>query len=77
MTAVLDRVPVEQITEQARQVRFWPTVLRLIAFILFGLGWLTAKGFGFAWLALAWCAVAVRTGWQEGRAGPRPVRRPA
>jgi hypothetical protein len=74
-TSVLDRVPVEQITEQARQVRFWATVLRLIAFLLFGLGWLAAKGFGVLWLALAWAAVAVRTGWQEGRAqrGRRPT----
>lgn len=67
MTAVLDRVPVESITEQARQVRFWRTVLTVIAGLLFGAGWLTAKGFGVAWLAAAWCAVAVREGWREGR----------
>lgn len=67
-TSVLDRVPVDKITAEAKQVRFWATVLRLIAFTLFGAGWLAAKGFAMLWLALAWAAVAIRTGWQEGRA---------
>lgn len=75
MTAVLDQVAVDRITEQARQVRFWASVLRLIAFVLFGAGWLAAKGFGLLWLALVWPAVAVRTGWQAGRAAP--ARHPA
>jgi hypothetical protein len=67
MTAVLDRVPVDSITEQARQVRFWRTVLTVVAGVLFGAGWLVAKLFGVLWLAAAWCAVAVREGWREGR----------
>ncbi len=66
-TSVLDRVPVDAITEQARQVKFWRTALTVIAGVLFGAGWLTAKGFGVLWLASAWCAVAVREGWREGR----------
>ena len=33
--------------------------------LFFGLGWLAARFF----LALAWCAVAVKVGWQEGRHG--------
>ena len=67
MTAVLDRVPLESITEQARQVRFRRTVLTVIAGVLFGAGWLVAKAFGVLWLAAAWSAVAVREGWREGR----------
>jgi hypothetical protein len=63
MTAVFERVPLDAITEQARQVRFWRTVLTVIAGVLFGAGWLVAK----MWLAAAWSAVAVREGWREGR----------
>jgi hypothetical protein len=67
VTAVLDRVDLDAITEQARQVRFGRTVLTVVAAVLFGAGWLVAKCFGIVWLASAWCAVAVREGWREGR----------
>ena len=78
MTAnMLDRVPLDQITQQARQVKFWRSVLTLIAGLLFGLGWVTAKGFGVTWFAAVWCGCAVREGWRTGRAitprGPSPV----
>ena len=71
MTAVLDRIPVDSISEQARQVRFWRTVLTVIAGVLFGAGWLVAKMFGLAWLCAAWCTVAVREGWRQGRGTAR------
>lgn len=64
---VLTRVPVEQITREAREVHFWRTVLTVIAGLLFGLGWLAAKTFALLWLAATWTVVAVRVGWQEGR----------
>jgi hypothetical protein len=73
MTAITERVDLDAISAQAREVRFGRSVLTLVAAVLFGLGWVTAKAFGLAWLALAWCAVAVKVGWQEGRA-KRPVR---
>jgi hypothetical protein len=66
-TSVLDRIDLDAISEQARQVRFWRTVLTVIAGVLFGAGWLVAKLFGVLWLAAAWSAVAVREGWREGR----------
>ncbi len=72
-TTILDRVPVEHITEQAREVRFTRTLLALTAGILFGFGWLVAKFFGAAWLVLAWCAVAAREGWREGRHSRRAM----
>jgi hypothetical protein len=59
---------VDTITEQARQVRFWHSVATAVAFVLFGAGWLAAKGFGLLWFGLVWCACAVREGWREGRA---------
>lgn len=67
MTAVLDRVPVDRITTQARDVRFGRTILTIIAAVFFSLGWVVAK----VWLAVVWCAVAVKVGWAEAR---RPAR---
>lgn len=63
MTAVLDRVPVDRITTQARDVHFGRTVLTIIAAVFFSLGWIVAK----VWLAVVWCAVAVKVGWAEAR----------
>jgi uncharacterized membrane protein YedE/YeeE len=67
--AWVQRVPVDRINEQAQQVRFWRTVLTVIAGFLFGVGWLAAKGFAVAWLAVSWSVVAARLGWREAR-GP-------
>lgn len=63
MTTVLDRVPVDRITTQAKQVRFGHTILTIIAAVFFSLGWVAAK----AWLAIVWCVVAVKVGWREAR----------
>ena len=68
--AVLSRVPVDQIGAQARQARPGLAVLTVIAAVFFGLGWCAAK----AVLAVAWCAVAVREGWREGRKAQRVSR---
>jgi uncharacterized membrane protein YedE/YeeE len=67
MTAVLDRIDLDTITEQAREVRFWRTVLTVVAGVLFGAGWVMAKTFGLVWLCAAWSVVAVREGWRQGR----------
>lgn len=67
-TALLDRVPLDQITREARHVRPGRVVLAVIAGFLFGVGWLLARSLGLAWLAVAWCAVAVKIGWQAGKA---------
>lgn len=78
MTAsVLDRVPVDEITAQAREIHFWRTVLMVIAGVLFGIGWLTAKTFAVLWLAAAWSATAVKVGWREGRARGADPRGPS
>jgi len=61
MSAALERVPLEDITAQAREVRFGETVLRLVVFLLI----CTGKAAGYAWLVPVWCALAVRQGWRE------------
>lgn len=65
--AVLDRVPVDRITDQARQVHPVRTLLTVLAGVLYGLGWVVAKTFMVVWFAAAWCAVAVKVGFQAGR----------
>lgn len=65
--AVLEQIPIQRITDEARQVHFGRTVLTVIAGLLFGLGWLASKTLGGLWLALAWSATAVRLGWVEAR----------
>jgi hypothetical protein len=74
-TSVLDRIDVDAISAEARQVKFGVTVLRLVAFLLI---W-TGRIAGYAWLVPVWCFLAVRTGWRDvhpkmvsdGRAGTR------
>jgi uncharacterized membrane protein YdjX (TVP38/TMEM64 family) len=65
--SLTEHIAVEEITAQAREVHFWRTVLTVIAAVLFGLGWITAKVLSGLWLGLAWSFVAVREGWREGR----------
>jgi len=74
VTTVLDRVPLDAITEQARQVRPGRALLTLVAGVLFGLGWVTSRVFAILWLACIWSWTAVRVGW-EAEHGPSRGRR--
>jgi hypothetical protein len=74
MSVFTDRVPVAEISRQARDVRFGHTVVAVITGVLFGAGWLVAKGFAVTWLAVAWSATAVRLGWQNAHGTVRPPR---
>jgi len=74
MSVITDRVPVGEISRQAREVRFGATVLAAVTGVLFGAGWLVAKGFALGWLAFAWSATAVRLGWQNAHGTVRPPR---
>lgn len=71
-TTLLDRVPVDQISAQAREVRFGETLLRLVVFLLIGGG----KVAGYMWLIPVWCALAIREGWREVHP-PKVSRGPA
>jgi len=72
VTAVLERVPLDRISNEARDVRFGETLLRLVLFLLVGMG----KAAGYGWLVPVWCALAVREGWREVHP-PRAGRGPA
>jgi hypothetical protein len=72
-TTLLDRIPVDEISERAREAKPGRTALTVIAGVLFGLGWVTAKTLGTLWLAVAWCVTAARLGWREAR-GNQPSR---
>lgn len=67
MTAILDRVPLDRISSEAREVHFGRTLLLVLAGLLYGIGWLAAKTFGLLWRAVAWVGVAVKLGWTEAR----------
>ena len=74
MTAsLLDRVPVDEITARAREVKFGRTVKRVLIGILFAAGWAAAKTLGVAWLGLTFCWSAVDMGWRDAR-GNKPSR---
>lgn len=63
MTAVLDRIPVEEITAEARSVNVGRALLALLALIPFVIGWTAATvvtAFGWTW-------AAVKAGWREVR----------
>lgn len=65
---VLDRVPVERITAEAREVQFARTLLTLIAGFFYAIGWLAGKVLGTLFLAVVWSWTAVKVGWVEARA---------
>ncbi len=67
MTTLEQRIPVDAITTRARQVRAGRLLLTLLAGFFYAIGWTVGRAF----YALAWCAVAVRVGFNAGRAhGP-------
>lgn len=65
--AVLDRVPLDRITTEGRQIQFRRMLLTLLAGVLFAVGWSVAKLVGVLWLSVAWSAAAVKVGWQDAR----------
>jgi hypothetical protein len=67
MTALLERVPIDRINVEARDVEFWRTLLKVVAAVLYGIGWVAAKTLGLVWLALCWAGAAVKLGWIEAR----------
>ena len=75
MTALTERIPLDEITAQAREVRPGVTLLNVAALLLIWFGRLL----GYMWLIPVWCFLAIRVGWRDvhppkvsdGRAGSR------
>lgn len=74
MTTLTGRVPLAEVSRRARQIRFGRTMLTLVTGLLFGAGWLAAKVFALAWLALAWGFTSARMGWQHAQLRARVPR---
>jgi hypothetical protein len=70
VTQLLDRVPVDRISDEARQVHLGRALLTLLVGIFWLLGWLAGK----ATLAVGFAYAAAKIGYQEARnptGGPR------
>ena len=67
MTAITQRVPLDQIGERAAAASPGRAGLTVIVMVLFGAGWLAARTLSAAWAGAAWSAAAVAEGWAAGR----------
>lgn len=65
MATVLDRVPVDRIAAEARELHPGRTLLTVLAASLFALGWLAGRTVSVAWAACAWCLAAIKVGWAD------------
>lgn len=78
LTALLERVPVEEISETAERITPGRVVAALIATPLFVAGWLLAKSAAVAWFAARWVFGCALVGWKHARGeamlGPDPAR---
>lgn len=74
MSTLLERVDIDRISAEARQVQIGRTLLTLMAAVLYVVGWITAKVLIGIWIVAAWTFTAVRLGWQDAWSAHR--RRP-
>lgn len=74
MTTITDRLPVTEITAEARQVRISQLLLVLFLGVFWGVGWLAGK----LCLGVVMGAVSVRRGWRDAYhgSGYQPVQQP-
>jgi hypothetical protein len=74
-TRILDRVPLDRIEGEARQVHLGRALLTLLVGLFWALGWLAGK----ATLAVGFAYAAAKTGFQDARtqAGRPPRAGPA
>jgi hypothetical protein len=72
-TQLLDRVPVDRIRDEAREIHVGRVLLSLLVGFFWLLGWLAGK----VVLGVQFCAAAVKVGWLEARGAElRPRGRP-
>ena len=55
------------VTAEARAVKVLPTLLTVVAGLLYLVGWVAAKVLLAVWFVLVWSALAVKVGWVEAR----------
>ena len=67
---VLDQVPLQRITAEARQVQVGRLLLTLLAGVFYLIGWLVAR----LLLGVVWCCVAVKVGYLDAGGPVRKVR---
>lgn len=72
---VLDRVPVDRITLEAREVHIGRSLLTLLAGLFYVIGWTVAKLVNILGFAVVWSWAAIKVGWVEGRASASPARK--
>lgn len=65
-----DKVPIDEITADAKQARPGRALLGLIGGLLFIIGWVIAKIFYVLFLSGAWCFSGVKMGWRTARHEP-------
>lgn len=65
---VLDGIPIDRISADARQVHLGRLLVTMIVAVFFGIGWVASK----VWLGCAFAGVAVKAGWLEARTPPPP-----
>ncbi len=63
-TSFLDRIPVEEITADARQARPGRILLALFGAVFIAIGWTVAKVFRVLFLSAAWCMSGMKYGWR-------------
>jgi hypothetical protein len=73
VTGLAERVDLERISDQAREVHAGRFVLSLIAALFIGIGWVARMVF----LGAVWCAFAVQAGWTMAGERPGVSRGPA
>lgn len=64
--SILDRVPVDRINAEAKQLHLGRALLTALAGLLYLIGWTLARVATYAWIAITWSVAAVKLGAQDG-----------
>ena len=79
--AILDRVPVDEITARARQIRLGHILLTVLGAVLIGVAWCVAKILLLTWALLwgwvKWVLAAFMVGWDTAAKSTKLQSRPS
>lgn len=67
MTAITERLPMDEISRKADSIRFGQVVLTLFTAPMVALGWVVGKVLLVAWRVLKWNYAAVNVGWEHAQ----------